>query len=109
MGSSLADVAYFIVKSERKRLPETDFAEEDMKENIRAIFAYAATNFRIERSNIRNLEYESNIRPILTTQTRNTRSLFGDIFNNRRCGQISRSVALNCWANVYSCSLSSVD
>ena len=62
---------FFIVKSESKRSPGTDFAAEDMKENIRGIFAYKATNFRISnriainRLNIRNLEYESNIRPIL--------------------------------------------
>ena len=46
--SSLADVVYFIVKSESKRSPGSDFAEEDMKENIRTKFDYAAANFRIE-------------------------------------------------------------
>ena len=37
--NSLA-VVFFIVKSESERLPRTDFAAEDMKENIRAIFVY---------------------------------------------------------------------
>ena len=46
--SSLTVIVYFIVKSERKRSPETDFGAENMKENIRAIFAYIAANFRIE-------------------------------------------------------------
>jgi len=42
-----------------------------MKENIPAIFVYIAANFLIsnriagKRSNIRNFEYELNIRPIL--------------------------------------------
>ena len=45
--SSLAVVVYFIVKSESNRSPGTDFVEEDMKENIRAIYAYIAANFRI--------------------------------------------------------------
>ena len=47
MKSSLADVVFFIVKSESKRSPGTDFAAEDMKETIQAIFAYTAANFRI--------------------------------------------------------------
>ena len=38
--SSLAVVVFFIVKSESKRSPGTDFAVEDMKENIQAIFVY---------------------------------------------------------------------
>ena len=38
MRSSLAVVVFFIVKSESKRSPGTDFAEEDMKENIRTVF-----------------------------------------------------------------------
>ena len=48
-----------------------DFAAEDMKERIRAMFVYIAANFRIsnriatKRMNIRNLEYESNIHSIL--------------------------------------------
>ena len=45
--SCLAVVVYFIVKSESNRSPGTDFVEEDMKENIRAIYAYIAANFRI--------------------------------------------------------------
>ena len=45
--SSLAVVVFFIVKSERKRSPGTDFAAEDVKENIRATFAYITANFRI--------------------------------------------------------------
>ena len=47
MRCSLAVVVYFIVKSESKRSPGADFAEEDMKENIRTIFAYIAANLRI--------------------------------------------------------------
>ena len=38
---------FFIVKSESKISLGTDFAAEDMKENLRAIFAYIAANFRI--------------------------------------------------------------
>ena len=45
--SSLAVVGFFIVKSKSKRSPGTDFAAEDMKEHIRAIFAYTAANVRI--------------------------------------------------------------
>ena len=45
--SSLSVVVIFTIKSERKRSPGTDFASEDMKKNIRAIFAYLAANFRI--------------------------------------------------------------
>ena len=44
--SSLAFVVFFIVKSECQRSPGTDFAAEDMKEIIRAIFVYIAANFR---------------------------------------------------------------
>ena len=47
MRSSLAFVIFFIVKSERKRSPGTDFAAEDMKDTIRAILFYTAANFRI--------------------------------------------------------------
>ena len=47
--SSLAVVVYFIVKSESKSSPGTDFAAEDMKENIPVIFAYIATNFESNR------------------------------------------------------------
>ena len=72
----LADLVFFIVKSESKRSPGTDFAAEDMKETIRAIFVSETirANFLIsnriarKRSNIRNSEYESNIRPILSVQ-----------------------------------------
>ena len=46
--SSLAVVVFFKVKSESKRSPGTDFAAEDMKELIRAIFVYIAANFLIE-------------------------------------------------------------
>ena len=45
--SSLAVVVCLIVKSESKTSPGTDFAAEDMKENIRAIILYIAANFRI--------------------------------------------------------------
>ena len=38
----------FIVKSESKRSPGTDFAADDMKEIICAIFVYIAANFQIE-------------------------------------------------------------
>jgi len=41
-------VVIFIVKSESKRWPGTDFAAEDMKENIWVIFVYIAANFLIE-------------------------------------------------------------
>ena len=54
----MAVVVFFIVKSESERSPGTDFAaEEDMKDNIRAIFVHIAANFRIEcRENVRILE-----------------------------------------------------
>ena len=45
MRSSLAVVVFFIVKSENKRSPGTDFAVEDMKENILMIFVYIAAKF----------------------------------------------------------------
>ena len=38
-------VVFFIVKSENKRSPGTDFAAEDMKENIQSIFVYITANF----------------------------------------------------------------
>ena len=41
-------VVVFIVKSERKSSPGTDFAAEDMKESISVIFVYTALNFRID-------------------------------------------------------------
>ena len=47
MRSSLAVVVFVIVKSENKRSPGTDFAAEDMKENIQATFVYIAANFQI--------------------------------------------------------------
>ena len=43
--NSLAVVVFFIVKSEGKRSPGTDFKTEDMKENIQAIFAYISCKF----------------------------------------------------------------
>ena len=58
-------VVFFIVTSESKRLPGTDFNAEDMKENIRVIFAYIASNGEFFLSNIRHFEYEPHIRPIL--------------------------------------------
>ena len=70
---SLADVVFFIVKSESKRSPRADFAAEDMKDNIRAIFVLIAVNFRIstriarKRLKIQNFEIESNIHPILNS------------------------------------------
>ena len=45
MRSGLAVVVLFMVKSESKRLPVTNFAAEDMKENIRMIFVYTAANY----------------------------------------------------------------
>ena len=46
--SSLAVVVFFIVKSESKRSRGTDFAAEDIKENILAILGfYIAANFLI--------------------------------------------------------------
>ena len=47
MRSSLAIVVFFIIKSESKTSPGTDFAVEDMNENIRVIFVYKAGNFQI--------------------------------------------------------------
>ena len=41
-------IVLFIVKTERKRSPRSDLVAEDMKENIQAIVAYIAANFRIE-------------------------------------------------------------
>ena len=38
-------VVFFIVKSESKRSPGTDYTAEDMKENIQAIFVDVAANF----------------------------------------------------------------
>ena len=43
--SSLAIVVFFKVKSESKRSPRTDFAAEDMKENVQAIFFYIVRNY----------------------------------------------------------------
>ena len=43
--SSLAVVVFFIVKSESKSSPGTDFAAEDMKENTQAMFTYTAVKF----------------------------------------------------------------
>ena len=54
--SSLAVVVFFIVKSESKRSPGTDFAAEDMKENIRMIFIYIAANF-FEFNSEKTFEY----------------------------------------------------
>ena len=45
--SSLAVVVFFIIRSESKSSPGTDFAEEDMNENIQMIFVYIAGNFQI--------------------------------------------------------------
>ena len=42
----------FIVKSESKRSPRTDFAVEDMKENIRVILIYIGANYRIARKRL---------------------------------------------------------
>ena len=42
-------VVFFIVKkSENLTSPRTDFAVEDMKENIKVIFMYIAANYQIE-------------------------------------------------------------
>ena len=62
MRSRLAVVVFFKVKSESKRSPGTNFAAEDMKENIRAMFTYIASNF--ESNTDKMFEYESNIRPM---------------------------------------------
>ena len=40
-------VVVFIVKSESKSSPGTDFVAEDMKESIWTIFVYTALNFPI--------------------------------------------------------------
>ena len=43
--NSLAVVVFFMVKTESKRSPGTDFATEDRKENIRAVLVYVATKY----------------------------------------------------------------
>ena len=48
----LYSFSFFIVLSENKTLPGTDFTVEDMKENIRAIFVYVAANFESNSGNI---------------------------------------------------------
>ena len=50
MRSSLAVVIFFMVKPESKRSPGTDFAADDMKENIREIFVYIAVNFQMGKN-----------------------------------------------------------
>ena len=57
---------YFIVKSESKISPGTDFVAEDMKENILEIFVYIAANFRIagKCSNNKKFKYNSNIQNV---------------------------------------------
>ena len=55
--SSLAVVVFFIVKSESSTSSGTEFAPEDMKENIRAILIYIAANFRIESNSGKKFEY----------------------------------------------------
>ena len=47
MRSSLAVVVFFIIKSESKSSPGTDFAVEDRNKNIRVIFVYIAGNYQI--------------------------------------------------------------
>ena len=70
-----------------------------MKENIRAIFAYIAANFRIEsnigkRSNILNFEYESNIRPFLIGRAGidplRVRHINLSLWSRRLCSNVSR-------------------
>ena len=46
----MAVVVLFIVKSESKRSPVTEFTAEDMKENIQMIFVYI-TGLQIIESN----------------------------------------------------------
>ena len=48
---SLVVVLFFMVKSESKISPGTNFAAEDMKENIRVIFVYGCkfSNFESNR------------------------------------------------------------
>ena len=48
-------VVISVVKSESKTSPGTNFAAEDMKENIQAIFIYTNAHFLIEKRN--RLEY----------------------------------------------------
>ena len=64
-------VVFFIVKSENKRSPRTDFAVDDTKENFRTMFVFIAENYRIagKRSNVQNFENETDIRPILNSHT----------------------------------------
>ena len=54
--SNLAVVVFFIVKSESKRSPGTNFAAEDVTENIRAIFVYSC-EFRIDSNSRQTFEY----------------------------------------------------
>ena len=61
--SSLEVVVFFIVKSESKRLLGTDFAAEDMKENIQAIICLHSCNFF-------NIEWLENV-PILKISNMN--------------------------------------
>jgi len=47
--SNLADLLAFSWLSQKVRSSGTDFAAEDMKENICAIFVYIAVNFLIKQ------------------------------------------------------------
>ena len=68
--SSLAVVVFFLIKSQSKRSPGTNFAAEDMKKSERYSFIAAmfeSNRIARKRSNIRNFENESNIHPIRHT------------------------------------------
>ena len=66
--SNLAVVVFFIVKSESKRLPGTNFAAEDMKEIIRAIFVYSC-EFRIELNSWKTFEFSNRIFVLFLVRT----------------------------------------
>ena len=54
--------SFFIVKSESKRSPGTDFAAEDRKENI---LLYNCKFSNVKSDSNKTFEYESNVRPLL--------------------------------------------
>ena len=57
MRNGLVVVDLFIVKSESKQSPQTDFVAEDMKETIWTIFVYIVANFQTEwRENVRTFK-----------------------------------------------------
>ena len=55
--SSLAVVVFFLIKSQSKRSPGTNFAAEDMKKSERYSFIAAMFEFRIESNSAKTFEY----------------------------------------------------